>query len=101
VKIILIFNKLGRWWNNREEIDIVAFDNGGSDIVFAECKFQSKPVDTDVFYALLQKKEQVLWNNKNRCEKFVLFSISGFTDRLIKLANDQEQLMLISEPADI
>ena len=33
------FNKLGRWWNGKEEIDIVALDSTGEDIVFTECKY--------------------------------------------------------------
>ena len=28
------FNKVGRWWNNETEIDIVAYDRDGSDIFF-------------------------------------------------------------------
>ena len=90
----LNFNKLGRWWNNREEIDIVALDNTGNDIIFAECKYRTQPMDIDVFYDLMRKKEIVLWNKDNRLEKFVLFSISGFTDRLISLSKERHDLLL-------
>jgi len=33
------FNKVGRWWNNNTEIDIVALDSTGNDIIFGECKY--------------------------------------------------------------
>jgi len=88
------FNKLGRWWNSREEIDIVALDSMGSDIVFAECKYTNKPMDADVFYDLLRKKELVPWKKENRKEKFVLFSINGFTGRLRDLAAERDDLLL-------
>jgi len=91
----LRFNKLGRWWNSQEEIDIVALDNSGEDIVFAECKYRIQPTDVDVFYDLLRKKEFVPWKKETRLEKFVLFSISGFTDRLTTLAKERGDLFLV------
>jgi len=92
---VLQFNKLGRWWNSKEEIDIVALDSTGDDIVFAECKYCTKPIDIEVFYSLLHKKELVHWNKEKRREKFVLFSISGFTNRLIELADERDDLLLV------
>ena len=95
---ILNFNKLGRWWNNREEIDIVGFDSGGDEIVFGECKYWNKLVGTDVFKALLVKKDSVLWKNESRKERFILFSISGFTKRLRDLADSRDDLILFTKP---
>jgi AAA+ ATPase superfamily predicted ATPase len=92
------FNKLGRWWNNKEEIDIVGIDSSGDQIVFGECKYQNKPVDSDVFEALLKKKDQVMWKNHCRKELFILFSISGFTERLVKLSENRDDLVLFMEP---
>ena len=91
----LQFNKLGRWWNAKEEIDIVALDSGGKDIVFAECKYRAQPMDADVFYDLQRKKELVPWKKENRQETFALFSISGFTESLRELASGRGDLLLI------
>jgi len=91
----LQFNTIGRWWNSKEEIDIVALDSTGEDIVFAECKYRIKPTDADLFYDLLRKKELVPWNKEKRRETFVLFSISGFTERLIELAGERNDLLLV------
>ena len=88
------FNKLGKWWNNKEEIDIVALDSEGDDIIFGECKYRNQPMDTDIFEALLLKKNQVVWKNNSRRERFVLFSISGYTKRLQKLAYERGDLIL-------
>ena len=93
----LQYNKLGRWWNSKEEIDIVALDSAGEDIVFAECKYRAQPMDADVFYDLLRKKELVPWKKESRRERFALFSISGFTDRLRDLAGERGDILLIGE----
>lgn len=97
----LQFNKLGRWWNSKEEIDIVALVSTGEDIVFAECKYRIQPTDADVFFDLLRKKELVPWNKEKRRENFVLFSISGFTNRLIELARERDDLLLIGEEGNL
>jgi len=91
----LQFNKIGRWWNSKEEIDIVALDSTGVNIVFAECKYRTQPTDADVFYDLLRKKELVPWNKEMRKETFVLFSISSFTERLTELASRRDDLLLV------
>jgi len=49
------FARAGRWWNNREEIDIVAVSHHTSDILFCECKYTTSPVDDDVFHRLVSK----------------------------------------------
>jgi len=33
------FDKVGRWWNGNTEIDIVALDSTGNDIILGECKY--------------------------------------------------------------
>ena len=91
------FNKLGRWWDNNAEIDIVGINTNGNDIVFGECKYQNKPMDICTFEELLEKKELVKWKKENRKEQFILFSISGFTKRLKTLAENRKDLILFSK----
>jgi AAA+ ATPase superfamily predicted ATPase len=95
IKGQLQLNKLGRWWNSKEEIDIVGIDSVSGDIVFAECKYRAAPTGADVFNDLLRKKELVMWRKENRSEKFALFSISGFTDHLCGIAEERGDLLLI------
>ena len=46
-------SKVGRWWNNKEEIDIVAFDD--ENIAFIECKWQNSVEKDTLKYQLIQK----------------------------------------------
>ena len=93
----LNFNKLGRWWDNSEEIDIVALDSGGDEIIFGECKYRVQPMDIDVYEALTRKKDRVEWKKSSRREKYILFSISGFSDRLRSFADSRDDLILFIE----
>ena len=54
--------KAGRWWNNKEEIDIVAFDE--ENIAFIECKWQNRVDKTQVRNRLIQKAQALAGNKK-------------------------------------
>ena len=54
--------KVGRWWNNKEEIDIVAFDD--ENISFIECKYQDKVDKEKVLNRLIQKSSFIKHNKK-------------------------------------
>ena len=42
-----------------------------------------------------------LWNKEGRREKFVLFSISGFADRLREIASGRGDLLLVGGDGEI
>ena len=89
------FNKVGRWWNNETEIDIVAIDRDGKNIIFGECKYTSSITGIDVIYGLEKKSQLVDWNKHARSDFYVLFSVSGFTAELVKLAEARHDLVLV------
>ncbi|MEW6620248.1 MAG: ATP-binding protein [bacterium] len=88
------FDKIGSFWDSEEEIDIVGINEKEKAILFGECKWTNKPVDLDVYSALLKKKDRVLWYKDGRKEYFVLCSKSGFTDAVKKLS-EKESILLI------
>ena len=90
------FDKVGRWWNNDTEIDIVAIDKSGNDIIFGECKYKNSKTGSAVLKELEEKANKVDWKKDNRRNHFILFSISGFTDELTELAKVRKDLILIS-----
>lgn len=54
--------KVGRWWNNKEEIDIVAMDD--KNICFIECKWQNSVNKKSVLNKLIQKSQNVPTDGK-------------------------------------
>lgn len=90
------FDKVGRWWNNNTEIDIVALDKEGNHIIFGECKYWTSKVGMDVLRNLELKAEQVEWKRGTRKSYFILFSINGFTDELLELSKVRKDLVLMS-----
>lgn len=95
-KLGITFDKLGRWWNNQEEIDLIGINQeNGKDIIFGECKFYTnKLMDSKIYYKLKEKAKLVEWNKENRKEKYILFSSNGYTEELKKLAKTKEDLIL-------
>lgn len=88
------FDKVGRWWDNNTEIDIVALDREEKHIIFGECKYRTGKVGTDVLRQLELKSERVEWNRGVRQNYFILFSINGFTDELTALSKVRKDLIL-------
>lgn len=50
--------KVGRWWNNKEEIDIVAFDS--NNIAFIECKWQNSVNKESIKNKLIEKAKDLV-----------------------------------------
>lgn len=91
-EILFPIKKLGRWWNNNEEIDIVGL--GDNEIIFGECKWSNKKVGLSVLLSLKEKSKSVKWNNSSRKEYFILFSKEGFSDGLINLSKKDKTIIL-------
>ncbi|SDZ14881.1 ATP-binding protein [Tindallia californiensis] len=88
------FDKVGRWWNNDTEIDIVAYDREGADIIFGECKYWSNKVGINVLEELENKAKAVEWKKDKRKEYYILFGVNGFTDDLLKEAENRDDVVL-------
>lgn len=87
---IFIFHKVGRWWDKNEEIDIVALNEATNEILFGEVKWSKKQVGTNIYEELKRKSQKVEWGKKNRKEYFCLFSKSGFTSQMKKVAKEEK-----------
>ena len=71
--------KTGRWWNNKEEIDIVAI--GEKKIAYIECKWQNQKTGYKVLHNLIEKSKNI--KTDNHLDKvMIIFSKSGFKDNL-------------------
>lgn len=88
------FTKIGRYWDSKDEIDIVALDPECKNLILGECKYWTEPVGVSVLRGLEAKTDSVAWERDNRKVWYVLFSASGFTDELIKEAESRTDLEL-------
>ena len=88
-KLPVEFDTYGRWWDKNEEIDLIAVNNRTSGILFAEVKWSNKSVGTNIYEDLKRKSQKVEWSKRNRKEYFALFSKSGFTTEMKKIAEKE------------
>lgn len=91
-----IFEKVGKWWNKTEEIDIVALDSTTNSILFGECKYRKEKTGANVLKELERRAALVDWKSENRNCFYIIFSISGFTDELIETAKVRNDLQLFA-----
>jgi len=65
----------GRWWDKRNEIDIIGIDKERNKILFAEVKWKdlTKKKAEDILNNLKEKSKNVIWN-KNPEEQFMLIA---------------------------
>lgn len=91
------FLKLGRYWDSKTEIDIAALDSEGKNLILGECKYWQESVDVRVLRDLEKKTDSVPWERDERKVWYVLFSSSGFTEELQRLAKEREDLLLIDD----
>lgn len=87
------FERVGKWWEATEEIDVVAINDQTNEILFGEAKWSEKLVGTDIYANLKAKATKVDWNVGQRKERFVLFSKSGFTPDMLKLAKQEDVIL--------
>lgn len=78
--------KLGRYWDNSDEIDIVGLNDIDKCIIFGECKYLNKVVGVDIYIKLKEKASKVKWNNETRTEYFIIFSKEGYSKELIEIS---------------
>lgn len=89
------FNRVGRWWGAKDvEIDIVAYDSVGTDMIFGECKYSKNKKGLSVLESLQSKAKSVNWKKNSRNEYFIIYSKNGFTDDLIKYSKEHKNVFL-------
>ncbi|HEX9116003.1 MAG TPA: ATP-binding protein [Anaerolineae bacterium] len=96
-RLPLVPQRIGAWWDNEEEIDLVA--PGERALLAGECKWSTRPVGTNVLDDL-KRKAHTLALRENRTLgpnpeiHYALFARSGFTDALHTVANAEGVLLV-------
>lgn len=80
--------RIGSHWEANCEIDLLTHNTDGSHW-FGECKWWNKPVGVNILNQLIDKSMKVSdeWREKPR---YVLFSLSGFTESLRQMAINED-----------
>ena len=101
-KISFVPSCVGAYWLNDydgdTEIDVMAVDHQHKRIFAGECKYHAKPVDAPVYFALKEKVANASEIRKAFSEYRVVygvFSKSGFTQRMVDVARESSELLLI------
>jgi hypothetical protein len=81
--------RYGRWWERNEEIDIVGINLDTKEILFAEAKWSNRPVGINIYEDLKRKARLVDWHRESRKEHYGLFSKSGFTEKIKRIAKEE------------
>ena len=81
---------IGRWWNNKEEIDIVAYDEKQS-FILGECKWKNKKVGLNELHDL-ERKSNLFFSAQHK--HLALFSKSGFSEELRNLSEKRKDILL-------
>ena len=84
--------RVGAHWGSNLEIDVLT-ENVDESHWFGECKWWSAPVGENVLNHLIENVSKVP-NQWNRNPRYLLFSVSGFTDTL-KQRVEKEEVFLI------
>lgn len=95
-KIDFTPSKIGSYWGANIEVDVVSLDEEHKRAFLGECKYYTQPVDVDVLFDLKRKAEKIV--ELSGYEKLVgVFSKSGFTKRLLALAEESEHIILVNK----
>ena len=80
-----------------DEIDVVGLSTGEKRAVWGECKFWKDPVGANVLRTLEEKVARVPWEKDARVDTFAIFSVSGFTDELRRIADARDDVLLVDD----
>lgn len=97
-RIDFAISRIGSYWNNNVQIDVVAIDNQHKRIFAGECKFYEKPVAAKVYADLVEKCESIS-EFKGYEIYYGIFSKSGFEKHLVDVAKENPKVILINEEA--
>lgn len=102
--ISFVPSRIGSYWLNDydgdTEINVMSVDHQNKQVFAGECKYHTKPVDAPVYFTLKEKVDNAAEIRKSFPKYNViygLFSKSGFTKRMLDIAKENLNILLIHE----
>ena len=77
------------------DIDVVGVSEPEKKVILGECKFKNEKIDKKVYETLLRRGNQL--KLKYHIEKYVLFSMSGFTEWFDSLEDNNVILLTLED----
>jgi len=81
---------IGRWWDGKDEIDIIALDGRGS-YLYCECKWTARKLGRNILTELENKATKF---PVAKTKYFGFFSKSGFTKEIKELSGKRKDVLL-------
>ena len=91
------FTSIGRWWDNENEIDIIATDYNKEKVISGECKFHKSKCDKRDLKKHISKNLQGLKLKSNNTIFYYYFSYSGFTEDAVTFAKENNITLITGE----
>ena len=85
-RLAIVPERIGSWWAPEAEIDLLAISDAQGTMLAGECKWSTKPVGTDILDSLKRKAQNAQREGQWPQIAYMLFSRSGFTPALRKVA---------------
>ncbi len=82
----------GKWYQQSTDIDVVGISSIENTAVIGECKFKNEKIDKGIYETLISRSRLI--SGKYNIIKYLLFSLSGFSDWFDKI--DKTNLVLIT-----
>ena len=89
--------RIGSWWDQNSEIDVVAVSDNDRALLLGECKWSEKPIGMDILDDLKRKAQVFKQNPFWERISYYLFSKSGFTPNLREQAGEEVRLISIED----
>jgi AAA+ ATPase superfamily predicted ATPase len=98
--------RIGAWWGQGEEIDVVAISDAEGAVLVGECRWSARPVGLSVLVDLKRRAQVLSASGRWPDVSYALFSKAGFTSEVEALAAAegirlvQAGQLVVSEPAE-
>lgn len=90
-----ITNAEGKRCSQSADIDVVGVSEPEKKVILGECKFKNEKIDKKVYETLIRRGNQL--KLKYHIEKYVLFSMSGFTEWFDSLEDNNVILLTLED----
>jgi len=82
----------GKWYQQATDIDVVGISSVDNTAVIGECKFKNEKIDKGIYETLIGRAKLI--SGKYHVTRYLLFSLSGFTDWFVTA--DKTNMVLVT-----